>query len=96
MNPDIPAITRALESAAITMLNYGMNDWPSDSPAAEAWGNLIKGLKKVGAIGYVKRASGWAILYEMLPDDKEYLGMAGDGKGDRFAVSRQFLKAHLF
>ena len=83
-----PIISCALEQAAIICLEHGLHDWPPEAPATKRWLSIVAGLKAIGAVGYVKRTNGWAILYELLPDDPEYIGMCGDGQGDRFAVTQ--------
>lgn len=83
-----PTIIRALEQAAIICLIHGTHDWPAEYESTKAWVAIIDGLKQIGAIGYVKRPNGWAMLYELYPDDPDHVGQCGDGQGDRFAAAR--------
>lgn len=83
-----PTIIRALEQAAIICLFHGTHDWPAEFESTKTWLTVVEGLKQIGAIGYVKRPKDWVILYELYPDDSDYVGQCGDGRGDRFAVIR--------
>lgn len=88
-NRFLTPVELALESAALRAMNMdALHTYGGDWPATVYWGKLVKGLVSMSALGAVRRAPGWTILWELFPDDADYLGLCGDGRGDLFAVSR--------
>lgn len=91
----------ALETAALIALRDEMHDWGGSYPCTLIWLRYIAALRAYGAIGAVKRTSnhetykGWAIVWELYPDDRDYLGLCGDGRGDLFAVSREGVEKQI-
>lgn len=78
----------AIEAAIVRAMNMDALHTYGDSPAARYWTKLVKGAVSLGAVGAIKTPGGYAVVWELFPDDIDFLGLCGDGVGDLFAVAR--------